>query len=152
MSEERMKVLEMLAEGKITAEEAEKLLKGLCSDYDREQARIAREEAERKAREEADRKLAEAEKLAEEGKEEEAEKVIEQAAIEEKQVAPPPPPPKPKGITYVDNWKAVIVEPTLVPRQYCIPDQQALNKHAKANQGKIPIAGVEFVNERIVRA
>jgi len=130
--------------------EAEKILKGLCSDYDRAQAKIAREEAEKKAREEADRKLEEAAKLAAEGKGAEAEAMVEEAAIEETHVVVPET-PKPQGLSYIDNWKAVIDDPQAVPREYCIPDQAALNKLAKANKGENAPAGVKFVNDRITR-
>jgi hypothetical protein len=131
--------------------EAEGLLKKLCDNYARKQADKARKEAARIAKIEADKKAAEAEKLAEEGDTEKAEAVLEEAVAIESAPVPTPPQVTPKGIVYVDNWKAVINNPAAVPREYCIPDQAALNKLAKANKGKDAPAGVEFVNNRTIR-
>ena len=57
------------------------------------------------------------------------------------------------GIGFKRTWKARIVEPALVPREWCLPDQKALDKLAASNgpkqegvehplQGKV--AGVQF--------
>ena len=143
---------------------AEKKLKALCNEYDLEQERLRREEQDRIDKEERDRAdenrkkeedaLAKATALEAAGKTEEAEAVVE-AVVEEVAAPIPAPviqtPDVPKGVTYIDHWVAEIIEPNLVPRQYCVPDQAALNKHAKENKGQIPIPGVKFVNDRTIR-
>jgi hypothetical protein len=55
----------------------------------------------------------------------------------------------------VDNWKATIKDASLVPREYCIPDEKALNKLAKIKAeeikaGTFRIPGVAFVNESFI--
>jgi len=135
--------------------EAEKTLKGLCNNYDLEQERLIREAQKKidddKRQKEADA-LAKAEALEAEGKVEEADAVVEEAVQEDLFTPPAPlPPAAPKGVVYIDHWIAEIVEPTLVPRLYCVPSQPMLNKHAKDNKGAIAIPGVKFVNDRTIR-
>jgi len=133
--------------------EAEGILKGLCNEYSIEQDR-QRREAQKKIDDENRRKeaaaLKKAEELEAEGKTEEAEAVVEEAVIE---VAKPAslPPVTPKGIVFVDNWKAEIVSPKDVPREYCMPDEKLLNKLAKERKGEFTCPGVQFVNDHTIR-
>ena len=145
--------------------EAEGICKKKLNEYDQEQERIRaaeearlrkiREEAEREAQAAQDAKLAEAARLDKEGKGEEATALLDDAVdiqneldirpelVVEKDV--------PTGVTYIDNWKAEIVRPQDVPREFCIPDEKKLNAMAKAMKGENAPAGVIFVNRRIVR-
>ena len=130
--------------------EAEQILKRKLNEYDLEQERIAREEAQRKAKEEADRKLLEAETLEEEDKTEEADELIETAAIEEKAAnTVHVESGTPEGIRYQDNWKFIIDHPHMIPRDYCVPDQSKLDATAKASKGSATLTGGHCVNNRI---
>lgn len=54
----------------------------------------------------------------------------------------------------IDNWKSRVVNAAIVPREYCVPDEKALNAYAKANAEALkagtakPVPGVEFYNEQ----
>ena len=145
--------------------EAEKILKKKLNEFDQEQERIAREEEtrrrkekeerDRKLQEEQDRKLALAAELEKKGKVEEAQDLLEDAADIQDEIGIIPEPfiekDVPKGVTYIDNWKAVVIDPWKVPAEFCIPDQKKLDQYAKMMKGENPPAGVRFVNERTIR-
>ena len=145
--------------------EVEKIIKGKLNAYDLEQERLRREEEARqqKLRQEAtarlikeqDEKLAEALRLEQEGKSGEAEALVDDAADIQEQFESMPAPVieknTPKGVSYIDNWKAVIIDPKAVPREYCIPDQRLLDKLAKALAGENAPAGVKYINDRTIR-
>lgn len=108
-------------------------------------------EAEEKARKEQERLNARADKWAEKGNEAKAESLREQAD----EVVPEAVPvvltmPTPKGLSYRDNWKAVVVDVNMVPREYMIPDQKALDKVMQATKGSIKIPGIKAVNEKVL--
>jgi hypothetical protein len=42
------------------------------------------------------------------------------------------------------TWKARVVNSAILPREYTLPNQQALDAFAKATNGAIPLSGVEF--------
>lgn len=46
-------------------------------------------------------------------------------------------------------WKARIIDPNKVPREYCVPNEKAINALASATKGAIKVEGVEFYQERI---
>ena len=133
--------------------DVENTAKSLLKAYDQEQERIAREEAARVAREAEEilrkEREVEAERLAEQGRDDEAIEILEKPS----QVVAPP---KVKiqaaasGNSYRDNWTARVVDPQVVPRQFLIVDERALNAFAKATKGQNPVAGVEFVNDKIL--
>lgn len=55
----------------------------------------------------------------------------------------------------IDNWKATITAANMVPREYCIPDEKALNKIAKERAkdikaGVFNIPGVMFFNDSYI--
>ena len=56
----------------------------------------------------------------------------------------------PKGISYRDKWTAQVIDESLVPREYLMVNQQALDKVAQATKGTLKIAGVKFIVEKIV--
>ncbi len=97
------------------------------------------DEKERKRLE--DEQVKEAEKLQSQGKEDEAESVISQPV----HVAPAPLKlaPKVKGLSYTARWKFRIVNPSLIPRDYLMPDLVKIGQIAKAMKGKADIKGVE---------
>ena len=137
--------------------EAESLIKRSMLTYDREQERKRKEEEDRlraAARAEQERLQKEAEEkaaqLAADGKTEQA---IEAAVVP---VVPLPTvhveQPKIAGISRRQNWKARVVDPMKVPRQFLTVDEKALNAYAKATKGEVPVDGVEFYAEDVIAA
>jgi hypothetical protein len=140
-------------------EKAESFVKQQMISYTTEQERKAREEQARLqklADQEAERqkKLIEAkiERAKASGKGEKVE-VLE---MEKENIIPISAPiiaPQintPTGVSYRDKWSAVIVDVNLIPREYLIPNQSALDKVAQATKGTIQIAGVKFNCEKIL--
>lgn len=102
-------------------------------DYKREQDRLAREEAEaiereirRKVEEE---RLKEAERLEAEGKNEEAEKVIEAPIEAPRPVRFESAVPKIPGLSARGTWKGRVINQRLVKREFCLADQTLINMH-----------------------
>jgi hypothetical protein len=95
-------------------------------------------------------------KLQENGKDEKAEakilaaEAVQVKADEVRQQVIEKPMTKVAGISYKDNWQAVIKDVSLVPREYMVPNMTALNGLAKATKNTIAVPGVEFVNNRTV--
>ncbi len=58
----------------------------------------------------------------------------------------------PSGISYKDNWKAIVTDANLVPREWCVPDEKALNAFAKSTKGSKQVPGVEFKCEKILNS
>lgn len=73
------------------------------------------------------------------------------SAVQVAQVAAPAP-PKVKGLSMRTMWSARIVNVDLVPREYLIVNEAALNKVAEATKGAIKIPGVEFESRQIAAA
>ncbi len=125
-------------------DEAERIVKGKMGTYYAEQERKAREErqrAEREAREaEETRRLAEAEALEKEGRQEEAEQVIEAP------ICVPVPrqveSPKAAGISTTKRYSFEVVDPAAIPRRYMIPNDvligQLVRSHHEAAEKMIP--------------
>ena len=103
----------------------------------REEARL-REEAQQRAEEE---RLREASQLAAEGKEEQADQVLEKPIIVEA--------PKIERVSKVENaamrenWQFEIVDENAIPREYLIPDRVKIGKVVKALKGETKISGVK---------
>lgn len=134
---------------------AEKTAKRVLLAYQEaeEAKRIAEERrlqaiADEKARKERERIEAQAEKARAAGKEEKAEALQEKAEA----VAP--------AAVVVESriqdtaqsvkrtWKARIIDANAVPREWCIPDEKALDAFANSTKGMKPVAGVEFFEEK----
>jgi hypothetical protein len=47
-------------------------------------------------------------------------------------------------------WKARIVDPKIIPREWLIPNEKGLNDFAKSNKGVMPVAGVEWYYETVM--
>lgn len=142
-------------------ETAEKKIKGLMVGYADEQERKAKEEQLRlqrladaeaeKERKKLEAKIARAEAS---GKLEKAEELEAQKdAIEAIDVPVIVPQAETqKGISYREKWSAVVVDEKLVPREYLIVNQSALDKVAAATKGSLSIPGVKFEMKKIVAA
>lgn len=138
--------------------EAEKRIKGRVSnfrlDMERkrmEQERRLREEAEKKAEAERQKLQKQAEKAAAKGNEEKAaelqarkEMVQAPTIVVENQTT------KQEGMAVRTVWKARIVNPNLVPREYLLPNEKLIDSIAKSTKGTLKIAGVEFFEDSIV--
>lgn len=55
------------------------------------------------------------------------------------------------GQVNVENWQAIILNPDLVPREFCSPDQTKLNRYAKLMKSKAAVEGVKFEDIGTVR-
>src|SRR3990167_9891225 len=116
-----------------------------------EQERKIREESEKKAEAERQRLIKQAEKAAANGNEEKAaelqarsEAVQAPTVIVEKQTV------KQDGMGGRTVWKARIVNPAIVPREYCMPNEKYISDLAKSTKGTLKILGVEFYEENVV--
>ncbi|MBT9166900.1 MAG: hypothetical protein DDT19_00224 [Syntrophomonadaceae bacterium] len=138
--------------------QAEGIIKTAILSFVQEQERKAGEEqrrlqelAEKEAEKERKRLEERAQRAEAKGKEEKAEELREQAK-EVEAIAPvlAQPDIRVEGVSYRDLWRAEVVDVSLVPREYMIPNQQALDKIAQATKGVIQIAGVKFVCTKII--
>lgn len=59
---------------------------------------------------------------------------------------------KVSGISKTTLWRARVMDDKLVPREYLIVNQSALDQVAKATKGALSIPGVEFYSEEVVRS
>ena len=138
--------------------EAEKRIKRMVGDFRLEmerkrieQERKIREEAEKKAEAERQRLAKQAEKAAAKGNEEKAAELLARSeavqaptVIVEKQTV------KQEGMGVRTVWKAKIVDPAAVPREYCSPNIELISSIAKSTKGTLKISGVEFYEESVV--
>ena len=135
---------------------AETKIKGLMTDYTNEQERKAKEDQERL--EKLAEKEAEKEKKKIDAKIERAEASgnldkVEELQAQKETITPlevpvVSAPPKAEGVSYRETWKAIVKDFKLLPDEYKLPNQSALDKVAQATKGKIPIPGVEFKMEK----
>jgi len=124
-----------------------RIIGGYLAKVEEEQRKQA--EAIRKQQQiEAAKLEAQAEKLEVKGKVEQADALREQAEIKKTLVPVMPEAPKVKGITVTERWTFEIVDESLIPREYLIPDLVRLGKVARAEQGKRIIPGVIFKTEK----
>lgn len=114
------------------AEEAEKQRK--------EQARL-QAEVDAKARRERERLQKKAAKLKTPEKIQERLEEAESIVAPVVQVAEPE---KVKGASTSKTWKARVVDISIIPREYLVVNQKALDALARATKGAINIKGVEF--------
>lgn len=134
-------------------EAARAAIQGKIGAYRREQERIRREEAERQRKEQEEAILAEAQRLEEAGKTEEADKVVGQAPVEP--VAPPPQPTMVRGessgtASFIKEGVWVCVDLSKVPLMYLQLNESAINKAVKpsVDKGGIrDIPGLEITEE-----
>ena len=151
----------------------EKLLSGLAAwgmeqERKRQEAEEARrwvelekklveEELLRKAEEarrvEEEKRRLEGEEVARKAREELERKALEEAVAKEAQIAPPPPvPEKPKteGLTLRENWTFEIVDESLIPKEYLVPDLVKIRRTVQVMKDKTVIPGIRVFNNPIV--
>jgi len=126
----------------------EDFVKEAANEWDAEQqlirdeaARLAQAQAEELARKERERLEKQAAKLK---TPELREARLEQAAAVVAVIPPAAPAPERKAESTAVIWYADVTDPALVPREYMVPDQKALDALAKATKGKLTLAGVAF--------
>ena len=56
----------------------------------------------------------------------------------------------PNGTSYRDKWDVEIVNVDLIPREYMLPNLQAIQKIIQATKGTIPIPGVKIIKSKIL--
>lgn len=56
---------------------------------------------------------------------------------------------KPEGLSEREEWHFVITDPSLLPRQFLIPDQKALDAYAEANKRTTNIPGGMAVSRKV---
>lgn len=118
-----------------------------------EQDRLAREEAARLARAqqalEQRVQLEVAAALEAQGLSAEAESVVEQAISMPAPVVPvAPSTPAVQGISYRETWKHQIVDAALIPREWLIPDEQAIAAFVRSTKGAKQIPGIRIYAEQ----
>lgn len=135
--------------------EAEAIVKRELARYQMEQENIRRAEERRlqeiALKQEEDRRLAEAAKLEKEGKQEEANAVINEPIVAPAVVVQSTT-PKVAGISYVPRWTFRITDVNAIPREYMIPDTVKIGQMVRALKGATNIAGVEAYSETGVSA
>jgi hypothetical protein len=128
-------------------------IKKSASDYQVEKERLAKIEQEKEEARlqkiEDDRKLEEAEALQEQGKTEQAENIISEPTF----IAPPPLKKAPKvyGVSTTDTWKFMIENPSIIPREYLIPDEKKIGQIVRAMKSSTNIEGVKVWVEKTPR-
>ncbi|MDD5086070.1 MAG: hypothetical protein PHE61_08605 [Candidatus Omnitrophica bacterium] len=132
-------------------EEAYRIFDRGLSGYLAEQERI-RQEQQRKLDEEARKKReaaeAKAAEWAEKGNEKKAEEWAEKA---ETVIAPVvATPPKVEGITTRDDWEIEITNTNAIPREWLVPDVQAISKFVKSTKGMKQIPGVKIIPKKVI--
>jgi hypothetical protein len=131
-------------------EQADRIIGQKRMAYDAEQERIRRQkEAELQAlaqKQAEDAALAEAAMAEAAGDTETAEQIIQEPVV----AAPvfvPSAVPVVSGQVVRENWKARVVNAQLVPREYLVVDEKALNALARALKDRAKVPGVEFYSE-----
>jgi len=92
---------------------------------------------------------AKAERAREEGKENKAEQYEEKSAEVIAPVAQEST-EKPKGVSYITRWTGAVINPSILPREYMIPDYSKINKICQATKGTLPIQGVKISSSKTV--
>ena len=161
LNEAKEKVQSLFKQPLELLKKAETFIKQQMTNYAIEQERKAREEqkrlqdiadAEAKRQQKIlDEKIARAEAS---GKTEKVEELIEKKENVIPIIVPviAPQIETPKGVSFKDNWKAIIIDANIVPREWCVPDEKSLNAFAKSSKGTKKIPGVEFKCEKILNS
>ena len=134
-------------------EEIEKSFNRLVIAYNQEVQRRAREEAERlrleaekKAEEERKKLEAQVLKAIDKGQTDKAEALMQKAEtiVPIVPITPVYEEPKVEGLKIKQNWTFEIVDASLIPREYLIPDEKKLLGIAKTMKGDAKVPGVRF--------
>lgn len=131
-------------------ESAERIVKGALSTYQLEQERAKRElEEAEKARVAAEKEaiLKAAQEQAAAGN------MIAAKAVAREAFDLKPEPvaitPKVEGLSFRDNWRFEIVDPSALPREYLVPDTTKIGAVAKALKDSCNIPGVRVWCEKV---
>ena len=142
----------------VPLKDAEKRIKFLMGDYQGEKERIAKIEAERlvkiaEAEAEKERKRLQAikERAEATGKTEKAQMVAEQIEnITVEAVVVAPDIQTPRGVSYSAKYRGEVIEFKILPDEYKIVNQSALDRVLQATKGAIQIPGVKINVEKIL--
>ena len=137
-------------------EEVEKIIKQNMSRFYEEQEKIRiREEQEkyrieRERQEAINKELARLENLKTEKAKQNSKEKIEVLETELKEVieAPVIETQKIEGVSYRDNWKFEIINPSLIPREFLIPDDKKIGAYVRSLKDSATIPGVKIWNEK----
>jgi len=140
------------ASAMIPLKEAEDTIKRKMLDYATEQERI-RQEAQRKLQAAADLKARQErealeKKAASMKTEEKRQQYAEQAAavvspvVEVATITP-----EIKGQSIKKTWRCKVIDASLVPREWMLVNESALNAFARSTKGSVKVAGCEMVEE-----
>ena len=158
LDEAKKRIMALFTPAEDRLKKAENLIKRAMLGYQQEQERKRQEEEARlrKIAEDEQRRrdalaAKQAEKARARGNEERAQEILENVPI-----IPTPvvlkEQPKVKGIATREIWKFRVVNVSLLPREYMLPNGKMLLAFAQATKGTIPVPGVEFYSEEIVAA
>lgn len=109
--------------------------------------------AEDNARREAEKTIDKARELAEAGKPARADAVIEKGFAKANEIiasAPDVPPPPVVQATYRETWEFEIVDLTLIPREYMIPDRTRIGGVVRAMKDQTSIPGIRAFPKRSI--
>jgi hypothetical protein len=128
---------------------AERRVKAAVLQWDAEQERIRaaeqrRLQAEADAAAEAERRKLEKEAAKLKTPELKQARLEQAAAIVAPVVQVAPATQAVAGVSGRSTWKAEVIDLATLPREWMLPNQAALDAHARATKGMIPIAGVKF--------
>ena len=89
------------------------------------------------------------------GNAKEAKEIIEES-LTRNQIASPPPiiPEKPKteGISMRDDWDFEVIDSTVIPREYLIPDEHLIRRVVKSMKDKTNIPGIRAYAKKTISA
>jgi hypothetical protein len=161
LDEAKKQVMELFRMPLELLDGAEKKIKGLMIGYTNKKEQEAREEQARLQKladaEAAKQKKILDEKIARAEASGKKEKVEELEAQKDAVVSIAVPVissniDTPTGLSYREKWSAIIVDPNLIPREYLIVNEKALEKIAQATKGSLQIPGVRFEKSKVVVA
>lgn len=122
--------------------------------FRREMERRAEEE-QRRLREqqekERQRLARQAEKAEAKGLTDTADALIREAETMQPAIVEPAMPKRIPGVQMAEHWAFEIEDPDKLPREYLIPDQQAIRRVVQAMKGRTSISGVRVYQEDQVR-
>lgn len=142
----------LFAPAVMALEDAERRVKRAIGTYHEQEAaarRRAQAQADELARKERERLQRQAEKAAEAGRTEKAERLEAQAAVTTAAVVRTEA-PKVAGTGIRKTWTFEITNPAAVPREYCMPDESKIRKIVSALQGDTNIAGVRAYAKTVI--
>lgn len=132
---------------------AKDLIDSVCSAWRRaEKERAEKEVAEARAKAmkaAEEERLRVAEQMEKASKPEQALKILEAPIVPKPIIIPAAAIPIVHGTFYRENWKARIVDESLIPREFLIPDEKKINQIVKAMKSATRIPGVEAYCEEV---